>query len=51
MSIREKVGQLLMIGFQDTKLSSEFIDQLQEYRPGGVILFSRNLVDAAQLHN
>ena len=49
MSIREKVGQLLMIGFQDTKLSSEFIDQLQEYRPGGVILFSRNLVDAEQI--
>ena len=49
MSIREKVGQLLMIGFQGTKLSSEFIDQLQEYRPGGVILFSRNLVDAEQI--
>ena len=49
MSIREKVGQLLMIGFQGTKLSSEFIDQLQEYRPGGVILFSHNLVDAEQI--
>ncbi len=49
MNIRETIGQLMMVGFQGTKLSSEFIDWLQEYRPGGVILFSRNLVEAEQI--
>ena len=49
MNVRETIGQLLMVGFQGTKLSSEFINWLQEYRPGGVILFSRNLVDMEQI--
>lgn len=38
-----------MIGFQGTDLSGEFLDWLKEYRPGGVILFSRNLVDPFQI--
>jgi beta-N-acetylhexosaminidase len=49
MNVRETISQLLMVGFQGTKLSSEFINWLQEYRPGGVILFSRNLVDMEQI--
>ncbi len=49
MTIRDTVGQLLMVGFQGTELSREFLDWLREYRPGGVILFSRNLVDPEQV--
>ena len=49
MTIRDAVGQLLMVGFQGTELSREFLDWLQECRPGGVILFSRNLVDPEQV--
>ena len=49
MTVRDTIGQLLMVGFQGTELSSEFIDWLQEFRPGGVILFSRNLVDPEQV--
>ena len=49
MTTRGTIGQLLMVGFQGTELSSEFIDWLQEYRPSGVILFSRNLVDPEQV--
>ncbi len=49
MTIRDTVGQLLMVGFQGTELSPAFLDWLQEYRPGGVILFSRNLVDPEQV--
>ncbi|MDA0740044.1 MAG: beta-N-acetylhexosaminidase [Nitrospirae bacterium] len=49
MTIQDQIGQLLMVGFQGTELSSEFIDWLQEFRPGGVILFSRNLVDPDQV--
>ena len=49
MTLREKVGQLLMVGFEGTELSAEFIAWLKEYRPGGVILFTRNLVDPLQI--
>ena len=49
MTIRDAVGQLLMVGFPGTELSHVFLDWLQEYRPGGVILFSRNLVAPEQV--
>ena len=49
MNVRDTIGQLLMVGFSGTELSPECIDWLQEHRPGGVILFSRNLVDAEQV--
>ena len=49
MTIRDTVGQLLMVGFPGTELSRQFLDWLEEYRPGGVILFSRNLEDPEQV--
>ena len=49
MTIRDTVGQLLMVGFPGTELSREFLDWLHECRPGGVILFSRNLVNPEQV--
>lgn len=49
MTIRDTVGQLFMVGFEGTEFSREFLDWLQECRPGGVILFSRNLVDPEQV--
>ncbi len=49
MTLRETVGQLMMIGFAGTALTPELVDWIQEYRPGGVILFSRNLVDPEQV--
>ena len=49
MISRDAVGQLMMVGFQGTELSKEFLDWLQECRPGGVILFSRNLVGPEQV--
>ena len=47
--MRDTVGQLLMVGFQGTEISRQFLDWLEEYRPGGVILFSRNLEDPEQV--
>ena len=49
MTVRATVGQLLMVGFHGTELSPALIEWLQEYQPGGVILFSRNLVDPEQI--
>ena len=49
MTLRHQVGQLFMVGLNGTELFQERSVWLKEYRPGGVILFSRNLADAAQI--
>ena len=48
MNLREKVGQLFMLGFQGTEVSKDLRSLFQTYHPGAMILFSRNLEDAAQ---
>ncbi len=48
MNLREKIGQLFMLGFHGTEPSKELRDLFKTYHPGGVILFSRNLEDPAQ---
>lgn len=48
-SLREQVGQLFMIGFTGTAVSPELTSFIKEHKPGGVILFSRNLESPAQI--
>ncbi len=38
-----------MIGFEETEVTPDLRAWMQEYRPGGVILFSRNLINAEQI--
>lgn len=38
-----------MIGFDGTTVSADLVSFIREYRPGGVILFSRNLESIAQI--
>jgi len=49
MMSREKIGQLFMVGFDGTSVSADLAAFIEEYKPGGVILFSRNLESAAQI--
>lgn len=49
MTLREKIGQLFMVGFTGTSVSHELAAFLKEYKPGGVILFSRNLESTEQI--
>jgi beta-N-acetylhexosaminidase len=49
MTLREKVGQLFMLGFAGTAVSPALRQLLAEYRPAGVILFVRNLEDPEQI--
>jgi len=46
---REKIGQLFMVGFMGTSLTPDLAAFLKEYKPGGVILFSRNLESVEQI--
>ena len=48
-SIREQVGQLFMIGFDGTHVSAELASLIKAYRPGGIILFARNVETAEQM--
>src|SRR5206468_11380172 len=49
MTRRETVGQFFMLGFAGTSVSRDLADLLARYRPGGIILFSRNLETPAQI--
>jgi beta-N-acetylhexosaminidase len=46
---RDKIGQLFMVGFDGTAVSADLAAFIKEYKPGGVILFSRNLESAEQI--
>ena len=46
----QPVGQLLVVGFDGTEMSPRLRSLLTRIQPGGVILFARNIVDAAQTY-
>ena len=48
MTLAEKVGQMVMFGFEVTEINNDVIYLLNEFHFGGVIFFDRNLVSAAQ---
>src|SRR5438309_5511217 len=48
MNLKEKGGQLFMLGFQRTEVSKDLRTLFQHYHPDGVILFSRNLQEPSQ---
>ncbi len=48
MTLEEKVGQLIMIGFGGTRVNSQIRKWLVSRKAGGVALFSRNIIDFEQ---
>ncbi len=49
LTSREKIGQLFMVGFLGTSVTPELASFIKDYKPGGVILFSRNLESVEQI--
>lgn len=49
MDLPGKVGQLFFVGFDGTEDSASLRDFLAEVRPGGLIVFARNILDPAQM--
>jgi beta-N-acetylhexosaminidase len=49
LTSREKIGQLFMVGFLGTSVTPDLASFIKEYKPGGVILFSRNLECVEQM--
>ena len=48
--LRTQAGQLLIFGFDGTEVSGELRSQLRELKPGGIILFARNIESPRQTH-
>ncbi len=50
LELRQQVGQLLIMGCGGTTVSARLRSMLGTLHPGGVILFQRNIEEAAQSH-
>ena len=49
--LRADVGRLMIMGFDGTRMSVGLRTMLEKLQPGGVILFKRNIEEAAQTHS
>jgi beta-N-acetylhexosaminidase len=50
LDLRTLAGQLLTLGFDGTELTGELRSTLKTLKPGGVILFARNIESPRQTH-
>jgi len=49
MTLEQKVGQTMVIGFEGTTLTPQLRDMIEQYHIGGVILYQRNIESPRQL--
>ena len=51
LSLEEKIGQMLIVGFEGNKITQRNIDQIQKYKVGGIILYKRNFNSYEEMLN
>lgn len=49
MTIDEKIGQMLMLGFEGYSINDDIKELIQNHHIGGLIVFERNIKDSDQL--
>jgi len=49
MTLREKVGQLMMVGIQGQRNDAKDTAHIKKINPGGIIFYGRNLKDAGDI--
>ncbi|MBL7142382.1 MAG: glycoside hydrolase family 3 protein [Candidatus Pacebacteria bacterium] len=49
VKLEKQIGQLFIVGFDGTTLTTELADFFKKYRPGGVLLLSKNIENEEQL--
>lgn len=49
MTLEEKIGQLMVVGFQSTDPDEHIEKMIKDYHVGGVILFDRNMESPSQV--
>ncbi|MBL7544622.1 MAG: glycoside hydrolase family 3 protein [Bdellovibrionaceae bacterium] len=51
MSVDEKIGQLLLIGFPQEKMDSKLANHIMQNKAGSFLIFKRNITSLEQLKN
>ncbi len=53
LTLKEKIGQLFLMGFRGNDISedSEILEMIEQSKPGGVILFDKDMVHDQPVHN
>src|SRR3984893_11651171 len=51
LPLEQRIGQFFFIGLPGTELDEEARSLIEEIKPGGIILFGRNVESAAQVRN
>lgn len=49
MDVRQRLGELLMVGFMGQEMTADLASHILELQPAGLIFFSRNIRDPVQL--
>jgi len=49
MTLEQKIGQVMLVGFDGTSLTRELRKMMNDIRPGGIIIFERNVQSPRQL--
>lgn len=49
MTLDEKIGQMIITGFNGSEYNDDMDRLINEYKVGGVILFARNIEDSNQM--
>ena len=49
MTLKEKIGQMIMIGIHGTDVTKDSLFMLHQYHIGGIILFDRNMASQEQV--
>ncbi|WP_234978359.1 beta-N-acetylhexosaminidase [Bacillus tuaregi] len=49
MSLREKIGQLMIVGFQSSQVDDHITEMITDYNVGGVIYYDRNMKTPRQV--
>ncbi len=50
MSLQEKIGQLMIVGFRSDYADSHVLNMIQNHHVGGVIFYKRNISSSTQLN-
>lgn len=50
MTLKEKIGQMIMTGFQSSAITPEILELITEYKISNIILFSYNLEYSKQIY-
>jgi len=49
MTLRQKIGQLIMLGIQSRDLSADEVKHIRKINPGGIVFYGRNVKEAANI--